>query len=541
MQRRVVAVGPSASNSTASEPGIERLAAERTFLYDWRLEDHYVPLTITNTLLLHYQRCRRRAFLDVYGDQMQRDPASDYLQKLQQDSLSHQQQILAGYSAHQPCYLPHDWQAGAEATLELMRTGVSAIVNGVVRLERSDGTVLVGRPKLLVRQPGWSDLGDWCYHVIDIKLGKRPKADYQIVSAFHTYLLAETQGAWPETSWLILKEGKRYAVNLVNQLPKMEETLTHCIESLRMAAEPDVFIARNRCDLCQWFSQCYQIAQQKRHLSLLPGVTPNRYVYLKELMLTTVEQLSKVSSTLLEPLPGFGPQVANKLVRQAQSAYQNRALPVIDAPSFTPEALAAFLPTAPVELYFDIEAAPERELMYLHGVLVVERDIARNASKSTFHAFFAELPEQEGTIWRQFLSLTHRYPTAPIYHFCPYEAQAIQKLAELYGTPSHRVQWLLKRFVDLHDRVIQTATLPTESYALKSIARWVGFDWRDEGANGAQSIFWYDQWVTQGDRNAISKILRYNEDDCRATWQVKDWLVAFLQQHCLTNQSNRSA
>ena len=37
-------------------------------------------------LLLNYQRCSRRAFLDLYGDRSQRDPPSDYLLKLLQDS-----------------------------------------------------------------------------------------------------------------------------------------------------------------------------------------------------------------------------------------------------------------------------------------------------------------------------------------------------------------------------------------------------------------------------------------------------------------------
>jgi len=484
---------------------------------------------VSSTLLLRHQRCPRRAFLDIYGDQAQRDPASDYLQKLQQDSLLHQRHILTDYSPQQPSYPHGDWRAGAKATLALMQAGASHIINGVVCLERSDNVVLVGRPKLLVRQTGWSYFGDWSYHVVDIKLGKRPKADYQVISAFHTYLLSEAQGMWPETSWLVLKEGKRYAVSLIDQLPKMEDALAGCIASLQAATEPEVFIARNRCDLCHWFSQCYQIAQEDRHLSLLPGVTPKRYRHLEALMLTTVERLASVSPAMLESLPGFGPQVAQKLIRQAQATHSNRA---ILAPGVTPSDsfLAASLPTAPVELYFDIEAAPERDLMYLHGVLVVERGEA-GAAQSTFHAFLAESIDEEEAVWQQFLALTQRYPTAPIYHFCPYEAQSVQKLAGRYSTPRSIVQPLLRRFVDLHDRVISTVTLPTESYALKSIARWVGFDWRDEGANGAQSIFWYDQWTLRGDRQFIDRIVRYNEDDCRATWRVKEWLVQFIQQH----------
>ncbi|MEO0408760.1 MAG: TM0106 family RecB-like putative nuclease, partial [Cyanobacteria bacterium P01_A01_bin.135] len=459
-----------------------------------------------------------------------RDPDSDYLQKLQQDSFSHQQQILLDYpAAQQPSYPGGDFKAGAAATRALMTAGVEYIVNGVLYLERQDNTLLVGRPKLLVRQGGWSDFGDWCYHVVDIKMGKRPKADYQVLSAFHTYLLSEMQAAWPETSWLILKEGKRYGVSLVDQLPKMEEALAGCIESLKATQAPEVFIARNRCDLCHWFSQCYQIAYEQRHLSLLPGVTPNRYRHLKALSLTTVERLSAVPPSLLEPLPGFGPQVARKLVRQAQATFRDCAIPISEPSPPDEGGLTALLPSASVELYFDIEAAPERDLMYLHGVLVVERN-GRGNPQTQFHAFLAESEAEEETVWRQFLALTACYPSAPIYHFCPYEAQAVKKLAERYGTPRYVVQSLLRRFVDLHDRVVKTVTLPTESYALKSIARWVGFDWRDQEANGAQSIFWYDQWMLQGDRQFIERIVRYNEDDCRATWEVKDWLVSFLHQ-----------
>jgi predicted RecB family nuclease len=32
-----------------------------------------------------------------------------------------------------------------------------------------------------------------------------------------------------------------------------------------------------------------------------------------------------------------------------------------------------------------------------------------------------------------------------------------------------------------------------------------------------------------GDRTLLDIIQRYNEDDCRATRDVKDWLVTFVQ------------
>ena len=34
-----------------------------------------------------------------------------------------------------------------------------------------------------------------------------------------------------------------------------------------------------------------------------------------------------------------------------------------------------------------------------------------------------------------------------------------------------------------------------------------------------------------GDRSYLEAILRYNEDDCRATYHIKDWLVQFAEPY----------
>jgi uncharacterized protein len=181
-----------------------------------------------------------------------------------------------------------------------------------------------------------------------------------------------------------------------------------------------------------------------------------------------------------------------------------------------------------VELYFDIEAAPDVDVIYLHGVLVVDH---RHQTEQ-FHALLAESADQEQAAWEQFLDLVLQYPQAPIYHFCPYEAQTARKLTQHYGSlPADELQRLLTRFVDIHWCVTEAVTLPVESYALKHIARWMGFEWRDSEANGAQSICWYNEWLATGDRAYLDAILRYNEDDCRATYHVKHWLTEFAKPY----------
>ncbi|MEM9155866.1 MAG: TM0106 family RecB-like putative nuclease, partial [Cyanobacteria bacterium P01_F01_bin.33] len=110
------------------------------------------------------------------------------------------------------------------------------------------------------------------------------------------------------------------------------------------------------------------------------------------------------------------------------------------------------------------------------------------------------------------------------YHFHSFEIQTCRRLTEQYGTDRAALHALLARMVDLHPIVSQCVVLPTESYSLKHIARWLGFSWRQSDADGAQSIFWYAQWLETGDRNFLNATVTYNEDDCRATYHLKQWL-----------------
>ncbi|MBD1899667.1 TM0106 family RecB-like putative nuclease [Trichocoleus sp. DQ-A3] len=499
-------------------------------------------MLLTVNMLRHYQRCSRRSFLDLYGDPTQQDFQSDFRAKLQQDRYALQQTILAGQTYHKPNYAWGDWHAGANATIALMQEGVELIYRGVllkeeeVRIEDESflhlpkTVTLVSCPDFLVKQPGQSNFGDWIYVPSDIHLGRRPKLEYQTVAAFHAHLLASVQGVLPDTVWLRLREKKAYAVNLSKWVPMMQALVEECIEMLLSRQEPEVFITRQRCNLCPWLNHCYAIAQEQQHLSLIPGVTPSRYQHLQTLELTSRESLAGVSPAFLEP--ALGEEVAQQLVQQAQSVVENRAM-LLEKPF----AIAKTTKTAewvmdnpssllsPIELYFDIEAEPSLELDYLLGVLVVDRQ----ANTETFYPFLAEQPSDEELVWQQFLDLVWTYPQAPIFHFCDYEILTMKRLAKCYNTPLERLRPVLSRFVDIHEWVTGMVTLPVESYALKAIAHWLGFEWRDAGANGQVCIYWYDQWLKTRDRTFLDAILRYNEDDCRATRHLKDWLVDFMQ------------
>lgn len=505
-------------------------------------------MLITDYLLLNYKRCNRRTFLDIYGNPQQKDPEKDFLLKLKRENLSHIRNVLQArsFDYHQPKVSRRHWQLNSQQTMELMQQGVDCIYQGTLSLTFTEWKKVVGEqifvaklqanqlaisseilatvifqaaPSLLIKQPGKSRFGNWEYIPVNIKLGRRAKPEYKLIAAFHSQMLGIIQGTIPKRSQLILREHNDYFVNLDHWLIKMQYVVADCFAMLADKFEPEVFISRQRCNLCNWHGHCYGIAQSEEHLSLVPGVTPKRYEYLQEIGITSVESLIEVEEARLGEIVGY--DVARQLKQQIVAIKSDHPLvkSSFDLINTQP------IPTGAIELYFDIEAEPERQTDYLLGVLLVDR--AENTEK--FSAFLAEKPEDEGKIWQQFLNFTELYPDAPIFHYSEYEVDAIKRLARLYDTPKSTTKELLSRFVDLHDWVTKSVVFPVESYSLKALANWIGFYWRETEGSGDQSVCWYDQWLQTQDRALLELILSYNEDDCRATRFLKDWLLDFLE------------
>ncbi|WP_013320470.1 TM0106 family RecB-like putative nuclease [Gloeothece verrucosa] len=481
-------------------------------------------MLLTDALLLDYKRCQRRAFLNRYGDPSQQDPERDFFIKLRQESQNHIAKVLSELYPHAqrlPDIFP--WKERAEATETLMAQGVECIHKGVLFHETQDfltqeTITLVGKPHLLVKSIGQSKFGNWMYIPISIQLGRRPKPEYKILAAYYAYLLDFIQGTLPPNAQLILRPLKTYEVELEIWMPKVLDAITECLQMLHQRQEPEVFISRQRCSLCHWYTHCYTLAQSQQHLSLVPGVTPSRYESLQTLGVDSVASLANTSVLHVGELIGL--EVATQLQQQAQSILENRAIRRANSPPNK----QIIIPTASIELYFDIEAEPELNVDYLLGILLVNRQ----ENTQQFYPFLAEQPEEEKSIWLSFVTFMNHYPEAPIFHYSEYEVETIKRLANLYGTPQKQLENLLSRCTDLHKQVINSVTFPVESYSLKSLANWLGFQWRDAGISGDQCVCWYDQWLTTGDRSLLDAILRYNEDDCWATFHLKNWLVQFL-------------
>jgi predicted RecB family nuclease len=114
-----------------------------------------------------------------------------------------------------------------------------------------------------------------------------------------------------------------------------------------------------------------------------------------------------------------------------------------------------------------------------------------------------------------------------VYYYSKYERTIWRKLQQKYPNvcTEAEIEALFAAAIDLYfDVVRKYSEWPTRDHSIKTLAKYLGFAWRDTHPSGAASIEWFDKWVQSGDLAVKQRILAYNEDDCRATRVLLDGL-----------------
>ena len=201
---------------------------------------------------------------------------------------------------------------------------------------------------------------------------------------------------------------------------------------------------------------------------------------------------------------------------------QERGLATLPAPS-------------PNDLFFDIEGDPyafDDGLDYLFGVL---------EANGTFHAFWSREADGEFTLaaeQRAFEQLMDFFgerlaadPTLHIYHYAPYEPTALKRLMGRYGTREDELDGLLRHgvLVDLLRAVRQSLRASVESYSIKKMEPFYGFEREVDLRDAGSSIVAFEQWLELGEGERpeathLERIERYNRDDVVSNQRLRDWL-----------------
>ena len=302
-------------------------------------------------------------------------------------------------------------------------------------------------------------------------------------------------------------DGKRQTIPIHDHIPQVERAISEIAEIQNGRQESPTL--SSVCGMCPWEDYCLEILQANHDLSLLNGLSRNRKGALNGAGYEDLLDISNANPEMLSEVRGIGERTAHRMKMQASVLLENE-----------PEFLSCpSLPQRKTELILDMECQQGSQVIYLIGVLEC-RD-----GEEKFKPFIAEKPEDEGQMWAEFLGyLDALADDLTIYHYHHFEATHLRKLVERHGISEEQEEKLFGNLIDLHRVLKESVVLPVHSYGLKSVAKWMGFEWRETESDAAMSMLWFDLWLSSGDRKYLDLAVEYNEDDCRATKRVREWI-----------------
>ncbi len=480
-------------------------------------------MRITAQDLYNYTKCKHRVYLDANGDPAERGDVSPFIHMLWEMGLQTETEYLRTlgdleFENLESLSLP----AAASRTLDLMSKGAALIYQGVIQWRD-----LLGRPDLLLkRSDAGSNFGDYYYEPVDIKAGrgwqqrggKRAgfKIHYAFQIIFYRTILEQLQGYVPPLARIINADKQIEEFDPAEFAADFDAAFKD-VRQLVAGRETSEPVLGSACHQCAWYRRCRAWAERNQDPSLLFFVGKNKF-QLKDAGLNTVADIAGMDvSSYLKP--------ANRIPRLGKttlSRMKQRAGVVL---SGAPVIRHGFeLPAGKVEIYFDIEDDPTRDLTYLYGMVAPD-----GGGGWEYRYFLADSPDQEQRTVTEFWEYVARSGDAVFYVYSSKERSSLRRLMERYDLDRAVYEHYVECEYDLYaDLVVKYSDWPTYTYGIKSIARQVGFSWRDPDPSGANSIVWYNEYLQNPNRREpLQRILEYNEDDCRAMMAVK----AYFQRH----------
>lgn len=470
---------------------------------------------LTASDFYRFVQCPHWPFYDRFAtdeEKAVRREFSEGEKKRMENGVAHEKEVVAKMAQDRPMTevpMTMDPVADWEATQRLMQQGVPIIYQGTLTF--GDWT---GRPDILERHEGESVFGDWFYVPVDVKSTHLIEKYQKLQLVFYATLLERLQGCFPAEPAIINRDGERIPFVASENIVEFEQFVAE-LERIRAHEKPDPVLRKSCYDTGPWGVVCERFAKETNDIALIYNVDVNKLRALRQLGVRTIDDAAGMDPQTLDGAArGLRFHGLEVMKRQAQSL-QHDLVMVREPIQIQPEGL---------EIHFDIESDPPSDVDYLYGFLI------RRSEGDEYKPFVAETLEQEGEMWRSFLSWLKTLPTGYwVYHFSMYEYSRLAVLEKRYGG-SEWLDYFRTRMIDLKEITTHAITFPLYFYGLKYIAKFLGFSWRGEVTGGGQSVDVFEAYLETKDRRLLDSIILYNEDDVRATAHLKDWLDRYARE-----------
>ncbi|CAL99440.1 TM0106 family RecB-like putative nuclease [Saccharopolyspora erythraea] len=285
------------------------------------------------------------------------------------------------------------------------------------------------------------------------------------------------------------------------------------------------------CKGCPWWPTCERQLRTDRDVSLV--VRGEDAVSLRAIGVSTVDELARLSPEALETLPltvartGDVVLLAKAWLRELPLVRRVRRLSV---------------PRADVEVDVDMESYADSGA-YMWGSWLSGADVGEEPGYRAFATWDPLPSDDEARSFAEFWSWFSSVRERALERGLTFRAYCYNELAEnrwmlasaerFAGKPGVPPVAEVRAFIESDEWVdlfasVRDQFLCPNGKGLKVIAPSAGFAWRDPEASGENSMRWYRDAVGLDGAPPVAaqrdRILRYNEDDVRATWTIRRWM-----------------
>ncbi len=463
-------------------------------------------------------RCRRKAWLEVYGDKQK---------KL--------------WTAHSTLQLNHQIDCFHNLSQKSFGVGIQACEEGKniafgVRLKYPliKNRIIKGNLPILKRTTGESIWGNFSYQPVLARQGKKTTREHKLILAMKGLLINNLQQYQVKKGLLCYKEDEIIKAEKIRLSENINKELLNSLLSLDKDIEsktpPPITSNRKKCMICSWRKDCDSIAIKAGSLSEVSGIGAKREILLNKVGINNIKELANINhNKLKEKLERYGTQhgaISKQIILQSQSQITNKAI------RKNAEIELNKLKESRGLYIYDIESDPDIKHDFLHGFIRLQKNIKNEISlkKIKYTPLLNLEKNTESFLWKRIIKKLNLNKDYPIIHYGETEPISLLKLGLSQGANPDEIEALKKRFIDIHVLIREYWCLPVKNYGLKSIAEWIGFEWKQSNVDGARALLWWRQWKKSRKINKmysrnLNSIFEYNRDDCIATFMIAKWLI----------------
>ena len=440
---------------------------------------------------------------DRHGDQRLKDPEDESARFLKEQGLRIEKELLLKRHEQFTDLKSLSFESAVTQTKQLLKYGHVVIYSGALE----SGTLsLKARPDVIQVERGRCIIEEY-------KLAGTPDETHEIQALVYAYLLRKGYGMECE-SQVVSRHNETFPIPYDEA--RIEEAVRRAREIIARDRPPyPVYNGRSR-----WKKLQNKTAHDLQDITLAWNVGAAHAEKFHRMGIHTLDDLSRLDPNALKTIKGLGPKKVPQILNSVKSQLLKK---VIRIGAYKP------LENPPeIELFLDLEGTgelfqddPDWNCIYLIGL--TPRSGGREGA---YRPYLARRPADEKAILAEFLNdLRKESRRYRLYHWDHYERTQLRKASERHGLLDEFNSLVLPHLDDLCKAAQESYVLPTPGYSIKVVAPYFGFQWRQDSSEVdamKSAMIWYKQAVEGGTGHALEKVLRYNEDDCKAMIVVKD-------------------